>query len=244
MYERDKFFESSEEFQKVIYNYPGATIVDTAQYYLALSYMHDKQYELAAVEFDRLIRSYPRSVFVTESHYRVGYCYFHSAPKHYGLDQTELVKSIKLMEEFILDYPDSDVVPEAQEALREANTRLSAKDFKAAVQYTHIRAWESARIYFQRVLDLHPGSEHAILALLGKGETLYYLSKWDDAAQTLNSYLALYPESEETKKARKLLAKIESERPAQPAETADNSDSSDSTSLPDSSTTQSSAIDQ
>jgi outer membrane protein assembly factor BamD len=225
-FERGKYFEAAEEFQKVIYNYPGATVVDTAQYYLAQSYMKDEQFELAAVEFDRLIRSYPRSPFVAESHYRVGYCYFHAAPKHYGLDQTELVKAIQLMEDFILDYPDSEILPEARRTLIEANTRLSAKDYSAAIQYTRIRAWESARIYFQRILDLYPDSEHAALSLLGKGESLYHLRKWDEAAQSLNSFLAQHPESEEAKKAHELLAKVEEDRPAN-GEATDTTDSTD-----------------
>ncbi len=239
LYEKNKFLESSEEFQKVIYNYPGETIVDTAQYYLALSYMYDEQFQLAAVEFDRLVRSYPRSPFVTESHYRIGYCYFHSAPKHYGLDQTELVRSIKLIESFILDFPESEWVAEARQTLVGANTRLSAKDYKAAVQYTRIRAWESALIYFQRVIDLHPTSEHAGPSLLGKGEALYKSHKWDDAALALNSFVALYPGSDQMKHARKLLAKVEHDRPAQPIESADSSESSDSTDSTDSTKTES-----
>lgn len=241
LYERGKFFESAEEFQKVIYNYPGATAVDSAQYFLALSYMHDGQFELAAVEFDRLIRSYPSSPFVTESHFRVGYCYFHAAPKHYGLDQTELVQAIRLMEDFIIDFPDSDFVPEARKSLAAANTRLSAKDFSAAVQYSRIRAWESARIYYQRILDNYPDSEYRAHALLGKGEALYFLSNWDDAAQSLNSYLAQYSDRKHAKKARELLAKVESDRPKAPVDSTDTSGGEDTLGSLDSKTSQSSA---
>ena len=79
-YDKGKYFNSIESFQRVIFNFPGATVVDTAQYYLAHSYYGNKEYELAAVEFNRLLVNYPRSAFTDDAQYMVGVCYMNNTP--------------------------------------------------------------------------------------------------------------------------------------------------------------------
>ena len=209
MYDRGKFFESAEEFQKVIYNYPGATNVDSAQYFLAMSYMKDKQYELAAVEFERLLKNYPRSEFAVEARFRIAYAYFRAAPKNPGLDQAEVKRSVKLLEEFLIDYPDSPFADEARKALQESASRLARKYYDSAVVYTRIGAWRSAEIYFQYVLDNYAESSFAEPALLGKARALFKQGKWDDAAATANTFLATYPDSKKRKDAENILKEID-----------------------------------
>ncbi|MFQ5608501.1 MAG: outer membrane protein assembly factor BamD [Candidatus Zixiibacteriota bacterium] len=220
LYDEKKYFRSAEEFQKVIYNFPGSNLVDTAQYYLSLSYMDDEQFELAAVEFDRLIKNYPRSPYAVESRYRIGYCFFRSAPRHYGLDQTELKRAMRLLEDFVLDFPESEFVPEARESLMYARNRLAQKDYKAAMVYVHMRAYASAELYFQRVLDEYGGTEFGRESLYEMARIQYKMERWDKAAQAANTYIALYPESERIEKVRKLLLKIEKDRPPRQAPTA------------------------
>lgn len=218
LYEREKFFESAEEFQKVIYNYPGGSSVDSAQYFLAMSYMRDKQFELAAVEFERLIRNYPRSPFAVEARFRTAYAYFRAAPRHHGLDQTEVKRAVRLLNDFLIDYPDSEFAPEAQQALYEANSRLAKKFFESAVVYTRIGAWRSAEIYFQYVIDNYSNSSYTEESLAGKTRALLKQRKWDEAALSANSFLGLYPDSDRAGAVRDMLKEIERKRPdPQPA---------------------------
>lgn len=211
-YDKKKYFESAAEFQKVVYNFPGSQLVDTAQYYLSMSYMGDGQYELAAVEFERLLKNYPRSPFAPECRYRIGYCFFKAAPGHYGLDQTEVSRSVKLLENFILDYPESEFVSEAQESILSARTRLAEKDFKSGVVYMNIRVYTAAEKYFQRVIDLYGDTKYAADALFEMARARYKLKLWDKAAQSANSFVALYPQHKIAEKARKLIEKIEKDR--------------------------------
>jgi len=223
LYKRKKYFESAEEFQKVVYNYPGANIIDTAQFYLAKSYLEDEQYELAAVEFERLVKNYPRSDFAPDSRFLAGYARYLAAPKHYGLDQTELRNAIRMMEDFVVDYPDSRMVPKAKEALNEAYTRLAKKVFKSAMVYVHMGAYESALIYFQRVLDEHPGTAFAPLALLEMGKVQFKMNELTKAATTLNTFLAKYPDHVRAREAQKELKKVESKLAKEAPATAESS---------------------
>ena len=65
-------------------------MVDSAQYFLAMSYYNQDDFFLAGAEFQRLVNSYPGSPFVDDGQYMMGLCYFKAAPKNYGLDQDEL----------------------------------------------------------------------------------------------------------------------------------------------------------
>lgn len=206
-YDKGNFFESAEEFQKVVYNYPGSVLVDSAQFFLARSYLDDKQWELAAVEFERLIRNYPRSPFSVDSRYLIGYSYFRAAPRHYGLDQTDLKRAIELMEDFLIDFPESERIPEALSAIKEARGRLARKEYEAAIVYMRIDAWPSALIYFQRVIDLYGESDYTPLALLGIGEANYRLLNLETAEEKLTAFLSLYPEHKSANSASKLLEK-------------------------------------
>jgi len=242
LFNKKKYFESAEEFQKVIYNYPGANIIDTAQYFLANSYLEDEQFELAAVEFERLIKNYPRSDFAPDSRFLTGYARYRAAPRHYGLDQSELLEAIRIMEDFVIDYPDSRLIPEANKALNEAHTRLAQKVFKSGMVYVHIRAFESALIYFQKVLDEYSDTEYAPLALLEMGKVQFKMQKLAKAAATFNTFLAQYPEHKRVKEARQQLDKVEKKLAEQaPVSTSRSAGpASDSLALPQSGTSDSS----
>ena len=79
-YNDNDYLNALEYFQAIVYNYPGESIVDTAQYYLGLSYYGAKQYELAQVEFNRLILNYPSSVYFEHSVFMKAVSFFEGNP--------------------------------------------------------------------------------------------------------------------------------------------------------------------
>jgi len=54
----------------------GASVVDTAQFYLGESRFSRKEYILAAYEFSKLIRNMPASKLVPESQFMLAECYY------------------------------------------------------------------------------------------------------------------------------------------------------------------------
>jgi len=152
-YEEDKYRQSSEYFQALVFNYPGNSIVDTAQYYLGLSYFGNEEYELAAIEFNRLAVNYPSSVFFENAVFMKAVAYFEATPDHYGLDQSELERAITLFEDFLIDFPESPLVEDAQTYLLKARTRLDHKLYEAGIVYERIGAPRAAEKYFQKVID-------------------------------------------------------------------------------------------
>lgn len=203
-YDAGKYFRATEIFQTIIYDYPGETLVDTAQYYLAMSYYANDDHILGRVEFNRLINYYPSSVFVAHSVFMKAVCLFEGAPKHHGLDQSQVKESITEFEDFLIDFPESDFIPQVHAYLDQARSRIAQKDYDAAIVYFRMHAYKAAKIYFQLIIDNYTTTS------LG-GNSLYYIAKmdlengmYDDARRGFDSFLSLHPEHKFVRKAKEL----------------------------------------
>lgn len=206
--ERGKYFEAVEKFQILVYNFPGATFIDTAQYYLGQSYFLNKEHELAAVEFERLVSNYPQSHYYDDAQYMTGICFFENTPGHFGLDQEDLKLAIASMNNFILDNPESDLIPQAEQVVLDARTKLARKDYESGVLYTRIYDLRAARIYFQLVIDEYTDTPYAGKALFRLAEIDYKEKEYQVASDRLNHFLNIYGDSELAAKAREYLEEI------------------------------------
>ena len=206
-YERGKYFSAVESFQACIYNYPGKTIVDTAQYYLGLTYFANKEYEVAQVEFNRLALNYPSSVYFENAIFMRAACYFHSAPKSYGLDQQTLHTAIQLLEDFIIDFPESESVPDAHKYVEAARTRLALKSYDSGVVYSRMGAHKSAKNYFQYVIDEFTDTEYGPKAAFMLAERDFKLMSYADARRGFEGFVTVFPDHEWAPKAVEMIAK-------------------------------------
>ncbi len=207
-YDKGKYYNSIEAFQRIIFNFPGAGGIDSAQYFLAHSYFGNKEYELAAVEFDRLLSNYPQSPFIDDAQYMVGLCYLKNSPRHYALDQEDLKKAINALEGFMIDNPDSPLVTEAGASILEARTRLAHKEYDNGMTYFKMYKYESARIYFQKVIDEYTDTKYASAALFKQAEAFYKEKNYAESKSKFDGFLSLYPDDELVGKAREYLEKI------------------------------------
>jgi outer membrane protein assembly factor BamD len=217
-YQKEHYLKAIDGFQKVIYNFSGASMVDSAQYYLAMAYYQQKDYYLAAAEFERLVGTYPGSPFVDDGKYMAGLCYFKASPDHYGLDQDELYRAIDALTDFVTDNPESDLVDDAEATIRAADNRLAHKRYSSGRMYFRLGYYKAAEIYFQTVIDDFTDTEWGARALYYMGELRYKQGSYDAARSTLDNFLVVYPEHDYVPKAIKMLAEIEKKI----AETAKN----------------------
>jgi outer membrane protein assembly factor BamD len=195
-YEQEKYLRSIELFQAIVFNYPGEALVDTAQYYLALSYFGNKDYPLAGVEFNRLLINYPSSVYAVQAQLLKAVCFFEATPEHYGLDQSDLEIAIQQFEDFIIDYPESEAVGDARQYLSVAKTRMAKKLYKSGIVYTRIGDYRAAEVYFQKVVDEYTDTEFAPLATYQIAEGNYQRKKWNDAHEGFQSFVTVFADHE------------------------------------------------
>jgi len=217
-YDKGKYINSIEAFQRVVFNFPGATIVDTAQYYLAHSYYGNEEFELAAVEFNRLMVNYPHSLFFDDAQYMVGVCYLKNTPKHHALDQEDLKRAIVALEDFILDNPDSPLKVDAKASILEARSKLAHKEYANGMTYFKMYSYEASRVYFQKVIDEYTDTDFAAMALFKMAESFYKQNKFDESKTKFDSFLSIYPENELVEKTREYLEKLSGKQKSENAE--------------------------
>lgn len=203
-YDRKKYVAAVESFQSIVYNFPGNTIVDTAQYYLALSYYANKEYELAGVEFNRLLVNYPASPYAAQSQFMKAVCSFEATPGSPGLDQTELEAAIKEFEDFLVDRPESELAADAKKYLNVARTRMARKYYKCGVVYSNVAASEAAKIYYQKVADDYTDTEFAPLATFRLAQEESVLKQYDQAKSKFQNFVQVFPEHKLAAKAREM----------------------------------------
>jgi outer membrane protein assembly factor BamD len=191
-----KYIRAIEVFQTVVYNFPGESIVDSAQYYLALSYFGNKDYTLAEREFNRLLLNYPSSVYVIHAQFMRAVCFFEGTPKHYGLDQSDLETAIRQFEDFIIDHPESELLPDARAYLLTARTRLAHKYYDGAMVYVHIERDNPAKTYFQKVIDDFTDTEYAAKSSYRLAELEYKRKNYEKALEMYSNFLVVFPEHE------------------------------------------------
>jgi outer membrane protein assembly factor BamD len=200
-FDKKKYFKAIELFQSVVYNYPGESIVDTAQYYLGLSYFGNEEYELAGVEFNRLIVNYPSSAYFEHAIFMKAVSFFESTPRHYGLDQTDLQEAIKQFEDFIIDFPESELLPDVRKYLLRARSRMATKYYESGIVYSRMRAFEAAKIYFQRVIDDYTDTDYGPRASYKYAEMEFKLGRFDQARKKFQDFRTVFPEHEWSEKA-------------------------------------------
>ena len=188
LYNKGKYYQAEIEFQHFIYNYPGNTAVDTAQYYLGMCYYKDKDYALGAGEFKKLLTSFPASAFADDAQFRLAMCHYFQSPG-FALDQTDTIIAIEEFLNFLDNYPLSDLADSVSANLIELRNKLAKKSFNTARLYQKMNRTEPAIVYYNKVIDNYTDSPYAAESLYRKGECFKKLGKFSQAADALLEFV-------------------------------------------------------
>lgn len=221
-YQSQHYDDAILEFQKVLYNYPGLSYVDSVQYWFAMSYYGREDYHLAIPEFRRLITNFPNSELIDDAGFMIGKSYFDAAPKDVGLDQADTDNAIKELTAYLEDYPSSPRRKEGELLLSQAIEKMAEKEFRAGRQYFRMGNLVSARLYLEDVVKEHPEAKCVpealfLLAKIDEKQKLY-----GDARDKLTNLIKTFPDSEFAAKASKLKDKMDARMAATPAAEAGN----------------------
>lgn len=164
--DRKHCLNAADLFQKVVVNFPGSALADDAQFGVGEARFCAKEYTEAVFEYQRLIDDYPNSPLAADGRYKIAACYAAQSGGIY-LDQTETKKALAEYQRFIDDYPESRLIPDAQKKIAELKGKLASKDAHIADNYLKWGYAESARVYYQRILDVYADTPLAGDARLG-----------------------------------------------------------------------------
>ena len=108
-------------------------------------------------------------------------------------DLTEAKLAEAELKEFLLKYPDSDLIPRVKRRLRETQEVLATGEFKIAKFYYLRHADRAAESRFQDIADNYPNFSQADSALWYLGQTLERLKRPSDAVPYYARVMTDYP---------------------------------------------------
>ncbi|HEY6907716.1 MAG TPA: outer membrane protein assembly factor BamD [Ignavibacteriaceae bacterium] len=208
LYDNEDYLEAINEFQAILLQYPGSSISDDAQFYLAKTRFARTEYILAAFEFSKLIKNMPASEFVAESQFMLAQCYYELSP-NYNLDQKYTKKAIQEFQAFIDFFPTNERVPQAEKMIDELNNKLAEKDYTIARIYEKMDYLKAALIYYEDVIETYHDTPYAPLAMYNKINVLIERNRNTEAIAETEKFLDRYPDDKNADDVRKIQARLE-----------------------------------
>lgn len=208
LYEDEDDEEAVKEFEAILLQYSGSSIIDDAQFYIGKTRFQRAEYIIAAYEFSKLIKNMPASSFVPDAQLMLAECYFELSP-NYNLDQAYTKKAIQEFQAFIDFFPLNEKVHDAEEKINLLNLKLAKKDFLIANIYAKMDYYTASMKYYDYVVETYHDTEYASKALYKKIMLLLERERDDEALLDMKKFILLFPDVEEAQEIREIKDSLE-----------------------------------
>jgi outer membrane protein assembly factor BamD len=209
-----RWLTSREYFRQLVDNYPQSPYRADAKLGVADTYLGENTVEsnlLAINEFREFLSFYPTHVRAHYAQYKLGMAHFYQM-RNPQRDQTETREAIAELTRFVERYPNSPLIQEGRQHLREAKDNLAMHDYNVGYFYYRSMKW-------------YPGAIDRFLALLkedpeftNRDRVYYYLAQSlikigrpAEALPYLDKLIAEFEQSEFLADAQKQSADIKAE---------------------------------
>ena len=151
-FDKGKYSRAKDEFDYIIMADPGSKIANESQYYMAESMFQIEEYDEASIAFDRYVRFSPDYSKIEKARYRICECAINLS-NSYQREQSQTHRALEQIQMFIEDFPASDLIDNAENAMLALRLKLAQKDYEVGRMYLKLEEYDSALIYFRSVLN-------------------------------------------------------------------------------------------
>lgn len=212
-YAEEEYVRAATLFDQVAPVYRGTIKADTIFYYQAMSYYMQRDYILSGHHFQQLASDFPRSPFAEEADYMTGYCYYKLSPKP-SLDQENSVKAIIAFQLFMIKYPGSARIAEAQSLIEEMRDKMVEKSYMSGKLYYDLGDYKASIIALRNSLNDYPDTRHREELMFLILKSSYLLAdnsiiqkrkeRFQDTIDEYYSFISEFPESKYRGEAEKI----------------------------------------
>lgn len=215
LYEQEDSEEAVQEFEAIILQYPGSSIIDDANYYLAMTRFQREEFIIAAYQFSKLIKGMPSSEFLSDAQYMLANCYYELSPD-FPLDQQYSKKAVEEFQVFIDFFPLNPKVAEAEVKIKEINEKLARKEYEAARIYDKMEYYLAAIKYYDGVMEIYHDTQYAPLALYNKINLLVERKRDSEALAESQKFIQKYPDHKNYNDVERIKSSLESKLSVNP----------------------------
>lgn len=143
---------SIEIFRKVIENSTYGKNAALAQYLLGMTLKNLSRFQEARDEFEKVATTYPESEWIAAAKFQAADCASKIAPKS-DYDQELTKEAKKKFEDFIESNPDVPLSKEARSQIDSLKEKEAEGNLKIAEFYEKQMKYDSAKIYYQEIVN-------------------------------------------------------------------------------------------
>lgn len=163
-FELKKYAQTTNILRDLVTQFKGSDKAEESLYLLALAHYENREYEDAAAYFQSYYNRYPKGKYTELARYFAGYAYYLDSPEP-QLDQSNTVKAMEELQNFLEYFPKSDKVAVAQATIFELQDKITLKELQNAQLYYNLGTYmgnnyESAIITAQNAVKTYPYSKY------------------------------------------------------------------------------------
>lgn len=190
---RGKWGDALEVLDRVLLEFsPGDPRIPQARYFLGEAKFAMGNHLEAAREFRRVSDETPNDRMAPEALLRVGDVYT-DLWRRPELDPSYGQTALSTYQELLNRYPNSSAAPRAQARIADLNERFAYKEYRAALFYFKLKAYDSAILYLKDVVATYPRASIADDALLKLVEAYQRLGYQEDVRETCGYLRRFHP---------------------------------------------------
>ncbi|HUF48857.1 MAG TPA: outer membrane protein assembly factor BamD [Vicinamibacterales bacterium] len=204
------WFEAREYFRRLVDTYPRSPFRPDAKLGIGDAYFGEGRIDsqiLAANEYREFLTFFPLHPRADYAQYRLALSYAEQvlAPRR---DQTATREALREVERFIQNFPNSSLMPDAEDLARSLRDRLGDYEYNIAVQYFRMRLYPGSMLRLQYILEHYPEYSRKDQVYFYIAEMLLRANQGTEALIWYEKLLAEYPDSRHAEDAKKRIAEI------------------------------------
>ena len=213
-----RWIVAREYFRQLVDSYPQSPYRASAKLGVGDTYIGEHSAEsfvLAINEFREFLNFYP-------THEHADYAQFKLAMAHYYQmrapmrDQTETRDAIRELETFVARYPNSSLLAEAKQHLREAKDRVDDWDFGVGVQYFRLKWYPGAINRLKPLIEKDPEYTNRDGVYFYLAESLEKVKRPAEALPYYERLVNEFEQSQYLDETKKRIAELKTTVPAAP----------------------------
>lgn len=197
-FEEENYSNVIRAIDRLVAGHPSFRRNIEARLMRARSHFEREEYITAASEYERILNLYGSHPLAGEAALGACRAYFELSPIPQR-DQTDTQQGIEACRRVVQGFPDTEYADQASTYLDELHRKLARKAFLNGEFYMKRDLYDSALIYFERVVEEYPETRTAPRALLRMVEAYREIGYGDEAEATLERLLEEYPDSPEAR---------------------------------------------
>jgi outer membrane protein assembly factor BamD len=190
---RGKWADAQKNLDRVLLELqPGDPRIAQAHFFLGESYYAMGSHLEAAREFRKTSDDTPNDPLAADALLRVGDVYA-DLWRRPELDPSYGQTALATYQELLNRYPGGSAATRAQERIQDLQERFAYKEYRAALYYYRLKAYDSAILYLKDVVATYPRAEIAPEALIKLVQAYAKLGYREDVQETCGYLRRFHP---------------------------------------------------